>query len=161
MKVMDAITEILKREDVSTMFCFPTTPIIESAAAAGIRPVICRQERVGVHMADGCTRVMNGKPAGVFAMQYGPGAENAFAGIASAYSDSTPLLLLPLGHPRESAEQVPALRCARRGRAPRAGEPWGTSRGESRRGAGVARDPECRYRDEVAPRRVEPPTTGA
>ena len=90
MKVMDAITEILKREGISTMFCFPTTPIIESAAAAGIRPVICRQERVGVHMADGCTRVMNGKPAGVFAMQYGPGAENAFAGIASAYSDSTP-----------------------------------------------------------------------
>ena len=73
MKVMDAITEILKREGISTMFCFPTTPIIESAAAAGIRPVICRQERVGVHMADGCTRVMNGKPAGVFAMQYGPG----------------------------------------------------------------------------------------
>ena len=84
MKVMDAITEILKREGVSTMFCFPTTPIIESAAAAGIKPVICRQERVGVHMADGCARVMNGKPAGVFAMQYGPGAENAFAGIASA-----------------------------------------------------------------------------
>ncbi len=35
MKVMDAITEILKREGVSTMFSFPTTPIIESAAAAG------------------------------------------------------------------------------------------------------------------------------
>ena len=40
MKVMDAITEILKREGISTMFSFPTTPIIESAAAAGIRPVI-------------------------------------------------------------------------------------------------------------------------
>ena len=113
MKVMDAITEILKREGVSTMFCFPTTPIIESAAAAGIRPVICRQERVGVHMADGCTRVMNGKPAGVFAMQYGPGAENAFAGIASAYSDSTPVLLLPLGHPRETAQMWPLFNSTR------------------------------------------------
>ena len=90
MLVMDAITEILKREGISTMFCFPTTPIIEAAVAGGMRPVICRQERVGVHMADGCARVTNGKPAGVFAMQYGPGAENAFAGIASAYSDSTP-----------------------------------------------------------------------
>src|SRR5918911_425956 len=107
MKVMDAITEILKREGVSTMFCFPTTPIIESAAAAGIRPVICRQERVGVHMADGAARVTNGKPPGVFAMQYGPGAENAFAGIASAYSDSTPVLLIPLGHPRETATMWP------------------------------------------------------
>lgn len=113
MQVMDAITEILKREGVSTMFCFPTTPIIESAAAAGIKPVICRQERVGVHMADGCARVMNGKPAGVFAMQYGPGAENAFAGIASAYSDSTPVLLLPLGHPRETAHMWPLFNSTR------------------------------------------------
>jgi acetolactate synthase-1/2/3 large subunit len=107
MLVMDAITEILKREGISTMFCFPTTPIIEAAVAGGMRPVICRQERVGVHMADGCARVTNGKPAGVFAMQYGPGAENAFAGIASAYSDSTPILLIPLGHPRETATMWP------------------------------------------------------
>ena len=107
MQVMDVISEILKREGVKTLFCFPTTPIIEAAVAAGIRPVICRQERVGVHMADGCARVQNGRPPGVFAMQYGPGAENAFAGIASAYSDSTPLLLLPLGHPRETAHHFP------------------------------------------------------
>jgi len=113
MKVMDAITEILKREGISTMFCFPTTPIIESAAAKGVKPVICRQERVGVHMADGCTRVMNGKPAGVFAMQYGPGAENAFSGIASAYSDSSPVLLLPLGHPRDRAQMWPLFNSTR------------------------------------------------
>jgi acetolactate synthase I/II/III large subunit len=113
MLVMDAITEILKREGISTMFCFPTTPIIEAAVAGGMRPVICRQERVGVHMADGCARVTNGKPAGVFAMQYGPGAENAFAGIASAYSDSTPLLLIPLGHPRETATMWPLFNSTR------------------------------------------------
>jgi len=34
MQVMDAISEILKREGVSTLFCFPTTPIIEAAVAA-------------------------------------------------------------------------------------------------------------------------------
>jgi thiamine pyrophosphate-dependent acetolactate synthase large subunit-like protein len=113
MLVMDAITEILKREGITTLFCFPTTPIIEAAVAGGLRPVICRQERVGVHMADGCARVMNGKPAGVFAMQYGPGAENAFAGIASAYSDSTPILLLPLGHPRETAQMFPLFNSTR------------------------------------------------
>ena len=88
MRAADAIVEILKREGTTTLFCFPTTSIIENAVAGGIRPVICRQERVGVHMADGYARVTNGKPPGVFAMQYGPGAENAFAGIASAYSDS-------------------------------------------------------------------------
>src|SRR5579863_4329104 len=113
MQVMDAISEILKREGVKTLFCFPTTPIIEAAVAAGIRPVICRQERVGVHMADGCSRVQNGNPPGVFAMQCGPGAENAFAGIASAYSDSTPLLLLPLGHPRETAQMFPLFNSTR------------------------------------------------
>ena len=73
MLVMDVIAEILKREGISTLFCFPTTPIIEAAAAVGIKPVICRQERVGVHMADGFARVSNGRPPGVFAMQYGPG----------------------------------------------------------------------------------------
>ena len=113
MLVMDAITEILKREGISTLFCFPTTPIIEAAAAAGVRPIVCRQERVGVHMADGAARVANGRPAGVFAMQYGPGAENAFAGIASAYSDSTPILLLPLGHPRETAQMFPLFNSTR------------------------------------------------
>ena len=64
MQVMQVIAEILKREGISTLFCFPTTPIIEAAAAVGIRPVICRQERVGVHMADGFARVANGRPPG-------------------------------------------------------------------------------------------------
>jgi acetolactate synthase-1/2/3 large subunit len=113
MQVMDVIAEILKREGVSTLFCFPTTPIIEAAVAAGITPVICRQERVGVHMADGFARVANGKPPGVFAMQYGPGAENAFAGVATAYSDSTPVVFLPLGHPRETAQLFPMFKSSR------------------------------------------------
>jgi len=57
---------------------------IDAAAAAGIRPVLCRQERVGVGIADGFSRTTNGRRLGVFAMQYGPGAENAFAGVATA-----------------------------------------------------------------------------
>ena len=101
MKTIDAIAEILKREGVEYLSCFPTTPVIEAAAAAGIRPIICRQERVGVGIADGYSRVTSGEKLGVFAMQYGPGAENAYSGVATAYSDSTPLLLLPLGQTRE------------------------------------------------------------
>ena len=49
-------------------------------------------------IADGFSRATNGKRMGVFAMQYGPGAENAYAGAATAFSDSTPILILPLGH---------------------------------------------------------------
>ena len=113
MQVMDAIAEILKKEGISTMFCFPTTPIIEAAVAAGIRPIICRQERVGVDMASGFARTANGRPPAVFAMQYGPGAENAFAGVASAYSDSVPLLFLPLGHRRDLAHVFPYFNSTR------------------------------------------------
>src|SRR6476661_540306 len=113
MLVMDAIAQILKRERISTLFCFPTTPIIEAAVAAGLRPIICRQERVGVDMASGFARTVNGQPPAVFAMQYGPGAENAFPGVATAYSDSTPVLFLPLGHPRERAQVYPLFSSAR------------------------------------------------
>ena len=101
MRTIDVISQILLREKVEFLSAYPTTPIIEAAAEAGIRPIICRQERVGVGIADGFTRVRNGRPPGVFAMQSGPGAENAFAGVATAFSDAVPMLLLPLGHPRE------------------------------------------------------------
>ena len=103
LNTIEAITEILKREGVEYLPCFPTTPVIEAAALGGIRPIICRQERVGVGIADGISRVSNGDKMGVFAMQYGPGAENAYPGIATSYSDSVPILLLPLGHPRDRA----------------------------------------------------------
>ena len=46
-------------------------------------------------------------------MQYGPGAENAFPGVATAYSDSTPMLCLPLGHPRNRAQVYPLFSSAR------------------------------------------------
>jgi len=78
MRLMDVMVDMIKQEGVSTLFCYPTTPIIEAADEAGIRPVLCRQERVGVDMANGCTRLKNGEPFGVFAMQYGPGAALRF-----------------------------------------------------------------------------------
>lgn len=107
MKTVDLIAQILKREGVEHFSAFPTTPIIESVSEMGLKPFICRQERVGVGIADGYTRVKNGKPPGVFAMQYGPGAENAFAGVATAFSDAVPMLFLPLGHPRGRDGQFP------------------------------------------------------
>src|SRR5271169_3463210 len=41
------------------------------------------------------------------------GAENAFAGVATAFSDSTPVLFLPLGHPRETAQLFPMFKSSR------------------------------------------------
>ncbi len=99
MQTVDAIAHILKKEGIDFLSAYPTTPIIESVSEIDIRPILCRQERVGVDIADGYSRLTNGNPPGVFAMQYGPGAENAFSGIATAYSDSVPLIALPLGQP--------------------------------------------------------------
>ncbi len=113
MRVIDAIAQILKLEGVEYLNTFPTTPVIEAAAQVGIRPIICRQERVGLGIADGFARSTNGQPVGAFAMQFGPGAENAYPGVATAYSDSTPLLILPLGHRRDQAQVFPLFSSAR------------------------------------------------
>ena len=49
------VAEILKREGTEFLSCYPRNPIIEPCAALGIRPILCRQERVGVGLADGYT----------------------------------------------------------------------------------------------------------
>ena len=97
MQVRDAIAQILKIESVQEIFCFPFTPILDAVAKAGIRPIVARQERVAENMADGFSRTTNGDKIGVVTVQQNAGAENAFAGIAQAYTDSSPVLFLP-GH---------------------------------------------------------------
>ena len=96
-----AVANVLKMEGVEWIAVMPSNPLIEAAAIAGIRPVVCRQERTGVHMADGFSRVNNGKKTGIFLAQNGPGAENAFGGVAQAYADSVPILILPAGVARK------------------------------------------------------------
>ncbi|MCM8750286.1 thiamine pyrophosphate-requiring protein [Thermomicrobiaceae bacterium CFH 74404] len=100
MQVADAVAEILKREGVEFLFGYPVNPIIEAAARADIRTIIVRQERTGIHMADAVSRVTSGERIGVFAMQHGPGTENSFGGVAQAYGDSVPIVVLPAGYPR-------------------------------------------------------------
>ncbi len=107
MKVGEAIAEILKREGVEIIFGYPVNHVLEAAAVAGIRPVIVRQERVGLHMADAMARVSSGRKIGVFAMQHGPGAENSFGGVAQAYSESIPILVMPMGYARRLAQIDP------------------------------------------------------
>jgi thiamine pyrophosphate-dependent acetolactate synthase large subunit-like protein len=112
MKVAAAVAEILKREGVEFLIGYPVNPIIEAAAAADIRTIIVRQERTGLHMADAVSRLSSGRRIGVFAMQHGPGAENAFGGIAQAYGDSSPILVLPAGYPRRLTNIPPNFNAA-------------------------------------------------
>ncbi len=107
MKVCDAIAEILKREGTDTIISYPVNHVIEACARADIRPIIVRQERIGLHMADAMSRVTSGDKIGVFAMQHGPGAENAYGGVAQAYGESVPILVLPQGYPQNIAHVQP------------------------------------------------------
>ena len=104
---VSAVAEVLKREGVEYLFAFPAQPLIEECARIGIEPILCRQERVGMGIADGFSRTTNGKRLGVFAMQQGPGAENAYPGAAQAFGDNVPLLLLPGGVATERAHVTP------------------------------------------------------
>ena len=105
----DVIARILKQEGVDFMGVIPMNTLEEAGAVHGVRPMIFRQERVGVNLADGYSRVTNGRGVGVFSMQAGPGAENAFAGVAQAYADSVPILLLPASAPRARAGVHPTF----------------------------------------------------
>ena len=109
MQGVDAVAEILKREGTEFLSCFPSQPLIEACAVAGIRPIICRQERNGVAIADGFSRTTNGRRIGVFAMQQGPGTENSFSGAAQAFSDNVPILLLPGGESMSRSFVAPSF----------------------------------------------------
>ena len=89
MKVADGIAQALKAEGVEYLIGYPVNPMFEAAAKVDIRTIIVRQERVGLHMADAISRLSSGKKIGVFAMQNGPGAENAFGGVVETRTGQT------------------------------------------------------------------------
>ena len=103
MKVGEAIARVMKAEGMEILCGYPVNHLIEFAAAQNIRPVIVRQERIGLHMADAISRVTSGKTLGAFCMQHGPGAENAYGGVAQCYGESIPVLVVPQGYPRRIA----------------------------------------------------------
>lgn len=107
MKVAQAFAKAMKAEGVEILFAYPVNPLIEAAAEEDIRTVIVRQERTGLHMADAYSRLSSGDKIGVFCMQHGPGAENAFGGVAQAYSECVPILVIPAGYPRRLAHYYP------------------------------------------------------
>src|SRR6202162_4184419 len=112
MKAAAAVAEILKREGVEFLIGYPVNSIIEASARADIRTIIVRQERTGLHMADAVSRVCSGQQVGVFAMQQGPGTENSFGGVAQAYGDSSPIVVLPAGYPRRLINLPPNFNAA-------------------------------------------------
>lgn len=91
------IAKILKAEGINSVTCYPSNPLIEAVAKEGIRPISFRNERGAVMAADGFSRTSQRKKFGVAIVQSQAGAENAMGGIAQAYADNIPILLMPGG----------------------------------------------------------------
>jgi acetolactate synthase-1/2/3 large subunit len=89
------IIECLKKEGVDTLFYYPggaVLPLFDEFINAPIRQILVRHEQAAVHAADGYARA-TGK-VGVAVVTSGPGATNTVTGIATAYMDSIPILVL-------------------------------------------------------------------
>ncbi|MCP4875783.1 MAG: thiamine pyrophosphate-requiring protein, partial [Gammaproteobacteria bacterium] len=107
------IASILKKEGVEYVPAFPHSDIIDSAARVGIRPLIVRQERHALHIADGFARMTGGQRMCCSTVQYGPGSENAVGAVAQCYADNVPVLHMPGGYSRAQQGVAPNFSAAR------------------------------------------------
>jgi acetolactate synthase-1/2/3 large subunit len=90
------VIESLLAEGVDTIFGYPGGAILPTYDALMLHPalrhVLVRHEQGAAHMAEGYARV-SGRP-GVVLVTSGPGATNTVTGIADAYMDSTPIVVI-------------------------------------------------------------------
>ena len=91
----DAIVKCLEMEKVEYVFGYPGVaicPFYDSILNTKIKTVLVRHEQHAAHAASGYAR-LTGK-VGVVAVTSGPGATNVITGIATAYADSIPLVVI-------------------------------------------------------------------
>jgi len=95
LKGSKAVLALLERQGVDVMFGLPggtTIPLYDDLLDSNIRHVLVRHEQCAAHMADGYARA-TGK-VGVCTSTSGPGVTNLMTGVATAYVDSSPMLVL-------------------------------------------------------------------
>lgn len=91
----EIMVKCLENEGVSVIFGYPGAaicPFYDALLDSDIRHVLVRQEQNAVHAASGYARSI-GKP-GVCVATSGPGATNMITGIATAYTDSIPIIAI-------------------------------------------------------------------
>ena len=91
----NAIVRCLELEKVSYVFGYPGVaicPFFDSLESTDIKSILVRTEQNAAHEANGYARI-SGKP-GVCAVTSGPGATNVITGIATAFADSIPLIVI-------------------------------------------------------------------
>jgi acetolactate synthase-1/2/3 large subunit len=90
-----ALLTLLEKEGVEVIFGYPggsTIQIYDDLLDSEIHHVLVRHEQCAAHMADGFARA-TGRP-GVCLATSGPGSTNLVTGVATAYADSSPMLVL-------------------------------------------------------------------
>jgi len=95
MKGSKAVLNLLEGQGVDVMFGYPggyNLPIYDDLLESSVHHVLVRHEQCAAHMADGYARA-TGKP-GVCLATSGPGATNLVTGVATAYADSSPMMVL-------------------------------------------------------------------
>lgn len=95
MKAAEAVIQCLKKENVETVFGYPgaaVVPMYEALRKSDVKHILVRQEQAAGHSASGYAR-STGK-VGVCIVTSGPGATNLITGIAAAYMDSIPLVVI-------------------------------------------------------------------
>jgi acetolactate synthase-1/2/3 large subunit len=90
------LLECLKREEVQHIFGYPGGVVLdiydELTRHPDIKHILVRHEQAAAHAADGYARASS--KVGVALVTSGPGATNTVTGIASAYMDSIPIVVL-------------------------------------------------------------------
>lgn len=95
MLAAQAIVKCLEAEGVKDIFGYPGAaicPFYDALIGSDIKHILVRQEQNAAHAASGYARI-TGKPA-VCVATSGPGATNLITGIATAYSDSIPMIAI-------------------------------------------------------------------
>jgi len=91
-----ALVEALTELGVNSIFGYPGASVVsiynELSKSKQIKHYLARHEQAAVHAAEGYARV-SGRP-GIVLVTSGPGFTNTITGIANAYADSTPLIIL-------------------------------------------------------------------
>lgn len=93
-----AVAKILKAEGTDFVSHYPFVPITQELLDEGIRVIVTRHERTSLSMADAYTRLSMGHKNGVAMCQLGWGAHNILGGLAEAYDDLSPMLMIPAGY---------------------------------------------------------------
>ena len=105
--VATAIAHILKQEQIDWVSTFPVCRVNNALGREGVRLLMMRDDRYAIAVADAYSRITGGERIGVCTVQGGvnaAGLQVAYAGLAQAYEDGSPVLCITDGVPAGSTE---------------------------------------------------------